>query len=114
MSERIPAEVFPPGEYIRDELEERGWSQVELAEILGVSKATVSDLIRAKRAVTPEVAKALEAALGPSARYWLALDAYYRLHTAPAVSPKISVRARLREKYPVRDLIQAHAGRQFR
>ena len=32
---RDSAEVFPPGEFIREEIEARGWSQVELAEILG-------------------------------------------------------------------------------
>jgi len=26
-----PAEVFPPGEYLRDELEERGWTVTEFA-----------------------------------------------------------------------------------
>ena len=35
MNNRIPAEVFPPGEYIRDLLESRSWTQVDLAEILG-------------------------------------------------------------------------------
>ena len=34
MSERIPAEVFPPGEFLADELEARGWTQVEFAEII--------------------------------------------------------------------------------
>ena len=25
-TQRIPAEVFPPGEFIREEIEERGWT----------------------------------------------------------------------------------------
>jgi len=106
MRDRVPAEVFPPGEYVRDELEERGWSQVEFAEILGFSASTVSNLIQGKRSLTPEVAKALEAALGPSAAFWLNLDAYYRIHTTPEAPPSISRRAKLRERYPVRDMIQ--------
>ncbi len=58
--ERTPAEVFPPGEFIRGgAIEARGWSQVELAEILGRPPRLVSELIAGKRAITPETAKAL-------------------------------------------------------
>ena len=34
MKERKPAEVFPPGEFLREELEARGWTQGDLASIL--------------------------------------------------------------------------------
>lgn len=34
MSIRTPAEVFPPGEFVKDELIERNWTQSDLAEIL--------------------------------------------------------------------------------
>ena len=39
MSDRIPAEVFPPGEFLNDELEARGWTQTEFAEIIGAAAA---------------------------------------------------------------------------
>ena len=39
-AEHMPAEVFPPGEFIKDEIEERGWTQEYLAELLGKSGAT--------------------------------------------------------------------------
>ena len=29
-TQQIPAEVFAPGEFIREEIEERGWTQEEL------------------------------------------------------------------------------------
>ena len=35
MMTRNPAEVFPPGEFVREELEARGWTQTDLAAILG-------------------------------------------------------------------------------
>lgn len=31
---RVPAEVFAPGEFIREELEARGWTQGDLAQIM--------------------------------------------------------------------------------
>jgi HTH-type transcriptional regulator/antitoxin HigA len=51
----IAAEAFPPGEFLRDELEARGWTQTEFAEMIGQSHRLVNELIAAKRAVTPEV-----------------------------------------------------------
>ena len=73
MSARKPAEVFAPGEFLRDELEARGWTQQELAEILDRPPRLVSEIISAKRAITPETAKGLGEAFGTSAEYWMNL-----------------------------------------
>ena len=75
----MPAEVFPPGEFLRDELEERGWTQVELADILGKSIPLVNEIILGKREITPATAHALAAVLGTTAQYWLNLESVYRL-----------------------------------
>ncbi|MCH8902275.1 MAG: helix-turn-helix domain-containing protein, partial [Chloroflexi bacterium] len=74
---RTPAEVFPPGEFLADELAARGWSQTDLAHILGRDVNLVNDIIRGKRGITPETAQGLADAMGTSARYWLNLDAIY-------------------------------------
>ena len=50
MADRIIAEVFPPGEFIREEIEAREWSQGDLAEILGRPARLVNELIAGKRA----------------------------------------------------------------
>jgi len=76
--ERTPAEVFPPGEFIREEIEARGWSQVELAEILGWPPRLVSELIAGKRAITPETAKGLGEAFSTGAQFWMNLESSYR------------------------------------
>ena len=52
MNARMPAEVFPPGEFLREELEAREWSQQELADILDRPARLVSELISGKRAIT--------------------------------------------------------------
>ncbi|MGA9111331.1 MAG: helix-turn-helix domain-containing protein, partial [Smithella sp.] len=64
------AEVFPPGEFIKEELEARNWSQTELAEIIGRQPNVISELIMGKRSITPETANALGDAFGTSAQYW--------------------------------------------
>ena len=109
MAEKLsPAEVFPPGEFLSDELEARGWSQQEFAEIIGRPPNLVSQIINGKRAITPGTAKELAAALGTTPMFWLNLEAAYRLHQTQDAPERISVQARLRSRFPVRDMI--HRG----
>src|SRR5665213_691828 len=75
--DRTPAEVFPPGEFIREEIEARGWSQVELAEILGRPPRLVSELIAGKRAITPETARALGEAFSTGAQFLVMLEGLF-------------------------------------
>ena len=87
------AEALPPGEFIREELEARGWTQNDLAEILGRPLAAVNQIIQGKRAVTPKTARELAAAFGTSAELWLNLETAYRLSLAGEADPQIRKRA---------------------
>ena len=53
---RRPAEVFPPGEYIGDEVEARGWTQEDFARVLGRPLKTVNEIITGKKQVTAATA----------------------------------------------------------
>jgi addiction module HigA family antidote len=54
-----------PGTFIREEvLEELGLSVSRAAEILGVRRATLSDLVNAKAALSAEMALRIEKAFG--------------------------------------------------
>ena len=108
MSERTPAEVFPPGEFLVGELQARGWTQVEFAEIIQRPNQLVNEIIKGNRSITPETAREISAALGTSAQYWLNLEAAYQLwRTTPAPNAEIIARtAQLREHFPVRELIK--------
>ncbi len=101
------AEVFPPGEFLRDELEARGWTQTEFAEILGRPVRLVNEIIAGKRGITPETAKELGAALGTSAMLWLNLEASYRLHhNREPVPSRIARQAHLRARFAVHEMIK--------
>lgn len=108
MNDRTPAEVFPPGELLRDELQARDWTQEDFAVILGRNPRDVNDIINAKRAVTPRTAKELAEALGTSAQLWLNIQAAYDLHTTDLQEKPGSVarRARLFTKAPLRKMIE--------
>jgi len=95
---RIPAAAFPPGDFIREELEARGWTQSDLAEILGRPFQTVNAIINGRKAITSRTARELEAALGPSAQFWMNLETSYQLHKESEPDPEITVRARERDK----------------
>ncbi len=103
MRELTPAEVTRPGEYIKMELEARGWTQTDLAEILGRAVQTVSDLINGKCGVTPETATGLAAAFGTTAQVWMNLQTSYDLWHANkrANTEEVSRRARLYDLAPV-------------
>ncbi|WHZ23505.1 MAG: hypothetical protein OJF47_002617 [Nitrospira sp.] len=108
MTERTFAEIFPPGEFIEEELEARGWTQIELAEILGRTPAFVNELVKAKRGVTPETAKALGNAFGSSAQYWMNLETAYQLWKLKSDDRAIARRARLYQLAPIKEMVKRH------
>ncbi|MDD2325104.1 MAG: HigA family addiction module antitoxin [Alphaproteobacteria bacterium] len=106
MNYRQPAEAFPPGEFLRDELEARGWNQAEFADIIGRPARLVSEILAGKRGITPETAIAIAAALGTSPEFWMNLDASYQLFRSQPAPERIAKEAALREKFPVREMIK--------
>jgi HTH-type transcriptional regulator/antitoxin HigA len=103
---RIPAEVFSPGEFLREELEAREWSQQELADILGRPPRLISELIAGKRAITPETARGLAEAFGTSAEYWMNLESQYQLSKVKPADNQVARKARLYSKFPVREMLR--------
>ena len=78
-----PAQVFPPGEFVREELEARGWTQADLASVIGRPVQLVNLIVTAKKAITPRTAGELAAAFGTSPELWLNLQSAYALSQTP-------------------------------
>lgn len=95
----------PPGVYIREELEARGWSQRDLAFILGYSEQTVNKVISGKSGISAEMAKALGDAFGTSASLWAGLQKEWELREAREPDPAIKARAQMQGRYPIREMI---------
>lgn len=105
MTSRRPAEAFAPGEILRDELEERGWSQSDLAQILGRPANMITQIIAGKRTITPETARGLAAAFETTAEFWLNLEAVYQLSQIKKDdSATITRRAKLYEMAPIKEM----------
>jgi HTH-type transcriptional regulator/antitoxin HigA len=107
MKDRAPAEVFPPGEFIRDELEARGWTQGDLAEVLGRPLRLVNELIAGKKQITPETARGLAEAFGDhDPLFWMNLDSAFRLSKTRPVDDSVARRGNLYGCFPVREMLK--------
>lgn len=100
------AETFPPGEFLKEELEVRDWNQTELAEIIGRPVKMVNELILGKRAVTPETAIQLGEALGTGPELWMNLESQFQLSKVIRPDNVVSRKAKLYERFPVREMIK--------
>lgn len=97
-------ETFAPGEYIREELDARGWSQLDLADILGRPPQAVNEIINGKRSITPDTARALGEAFGTSAQLWMNLESAYQLARLDAPEGGVQRKAKLYQFAPVSEL----------
>jgi len=70
-----PAEVFPPGGYIREELEARGWTPTDLAWVMGVHASVLSALLSGRRGISAEMSKKLGDAFDVSPELFANLQA---------------------------------------
>lgn len=95
-----------PGSYIREEMEERGWSQRDLAFILGCSEQAINPILNGKRGISPEMAKALGEAFDVPAEFFANLQQAYDLAQARTPDPSVATRRRMQSTYPVREMIK--------
>lgn len=102
-----PDWASPPGDTIADLLEERGWSQQELAQRLDYSEKHVSQLINGKVPLTEDAATRLNSVLGAPVGFWLKREAQYREQLAKLDAEKrfAGWQAWL-DELPVRDMMQ--------
>jgi HTH-type transcriptional regulator/antitoxin HigA len=100
------AETFPPGDVIKEELEERGWTQRDLADIMGVQPSVVSAIIKGTKPISLDLARNLAAALGPSAQYWVNMDTAYRLNIPAERHDATTLRSELYKRAPVNEMIK--------
>lgn len=81
-----------PGEFIRDEIAAREWSQAQLAQLLGYTPAYVSDVLNGRRGLSAEAAIRCSEAFGTSPEYFWNLQCNHELTKA------MNTRARPRKR----------------
>lgn len=95
-----------PGQHLREMLEARGWIQRDLSFILGCPENGLNLIVSCKRGISPEMSKALGHAFSVSEDYFADLQKEYDLSLAKEPDPSILLRAKMRDKYPIREMIK--------
>ena len=107
-STKGPARAVSPGRIIQRELDERGWTQNDLADVMGRPSQAISEIINGKKQVTAETALELGEAFGVDAAFWSSLQSSYNLQQARRNLDKHEVarRSRLYTATPMAELIK--------
>ena len=81
-----------PGRIVRQEcIEALGLTVTGAAEILGVTRQTLNNLVNEQAGISPDMAIRLEKAFGGSADMWLRMQAAYDLAQARKYADQIKV-----------------------
>ena len=80
-----PREILPthPGEMLREDfMPDYGLTTAGLADALGVSRQTINELLRERRAITPAMALRLSRLFGNTPDFWLNAQRAFDLRQA--------------------------------
>lgn len=99
--------AIPPGESIKEQLEDRNMSQVEFAERMGQSTKFISQLLNGKVPLTHQTALKLESVLGVPARFWNNLEALYQEDLARIEQEKeLEAELTIAKEFPFSDMVK--------
>jgi len=98
--------IISPGDYLRRELEKRGWTQADLASILSRDVTGINDIITGRRSITLETARGLADAFNTTVEFWLNLEQSYRLSMLKGPDANVARRARLYSLAPITEMIR--------
>lgn len=99
--------VFAIGKFIKDELHTRGWTQADLAYVIGRNASEISTLMAGRRQLSPELAQELGVVFGNGAEHWLAIDNAYRLSQVDYVDQAVILRSEL-FNFPIKEMQKRH------
>ena len=96
-----------PGEYVKDKMGARGWTQSDLAYALGFKQAAaVNQILTNKRSISANLARSLALALDCDPEELARIQAAWDVRAADDPDPAILVRARILSRYPLREMVK--------
>jgi len=98
--------IVTPGDYIRNELEARGWLQRDLAFVLGLPEQAVNAVVLGKRGITADLARLLSVAFDKPAEFFLTLQNAKDLSQAKTPDARVVRMVQLQSAYPLREMIK--------
>lgn len=107
MKDATRAPMDHPGSFIVEELEARGWTQGDLAYILGMSKEQLNPILTGKNRITTDLAVALGDAFDMPPDFFANLQKLHDLENAKRPDPGIKKRSVwLSAEFPIREMIK--------
>lgn len=100
--------VFGPGYFIQRQMDVRGWTQKDLADVLGLSAKEVNHLLQNKQSITFETAQLLENAFGISAQTWLNHELRYResKQKCKKKARQVRIKSPIYEYMPINEMVK--------
>lgn len=101
-----PYKNIGPGAHIQELIEIRDWTQLDLADVLGVSAKHVNKLLNDEQPITLNMAKLLGEAFNLSPQYWVNLDTNYRLRLEEEVAEEsdVDIRSKIYQYMPINEM----------
>jgi len=114
----IPIEVasrniviaLPPSDFIKQELEEREWTQAAFARTINMSPAYVNSLITNKTRINPQLALLLGKAFNQDPQIWMGLEMDYQKDLAKGKPElmEVEIRSQLYDLLPIDQMVERH------
>lgn len=79
LSHTHPSRAGCPGDVIQEKLNEKGWTQTTLADVMDRPVSVVNRIINGRIGITAWTAHQLAEAFDTDARYWMDLETAYKL-----------------------------------
>jgi HTH-type transcriptional regulator/antitoxin HigA len=102
-----PLTSAPPAKLLAALMKTRGWTQGDLAYVLGLKDTTgISAILSGKRGFSAEMAKLLATAFAQPAEMFARSQAIWELSRAADPEPGVNARARIQTEYPLREMMK--------
>lgn len=96
-----------PGEVLLEELQARNMTQKELASKLGRPPQVINEIVKAKKAITPDTAIGLEDVLGIEAQFWVNLESDYQMALArKRDQEKLAANVENLRAFPIQEMLK--------
>ena len=93
-----------PGDFIREKMEAKIWTQSDLAYALDTKPAAINQILSNKRAISLNMAKALGAALDCDPAVIAATQTEWDLGRTGDPDPSVAARSKILSQYPLREM----------
>ena len=100
------SQVKPPGYFIVEELDARGWTQTDLSYITEISPQQLNPILKGKGGISADMAVILGDAFDMPPDFFINLETQFQLSKAKKAPPGVKKRALWQSVFPVREMLK--------